>query len=206
MFIEEMRNKFGYNIPIFTNEILELFSQYTKAYVFRMINEAEEKQEIVQLDTGVYYLPQITPFGLSVITASDVAKKKYIQNQSEIYGIYSGLTLQNEFSLTTQMTNMPEIVSNRASSRCRRITIDGMDFVLRKARTKITADNVKAYRVLQLFTEIKCADIGKDEKRRISDYIKTNGLSQGELIDLAKNFPAKTLQNLTYSGVLYEIT
>jgi len=206
MFIEEMRNKFGYNIPIFTNEILELFSQYTRAYVFRMLKAAEEKEEIIQLDTGVYYLPQMTPFGLSVITASDVAKKKYIQNQSEIYGIYSGLTLQNEFSLTTQITNTPEIISNRASSRCRRITIDGMQFVLRKARTEITSDNANAYRVLQLFTETDSVDIGEEEKRRISNYIRANKISPSELIDLAKSFPVKTLQNLVYSGVLYETT
>lgn len=159
MFIEELKNRFGYNVPIFTNEILELFSQYTRAYVFRMINAAEERDELLQLDTGVYYLPEMTPFGPSVITASEVAKKKYIQDDSEVYGIYSGLTLKNEFSLTTQITNIPEIISNRASSRCRKVTIDGMEFVLRKARVEITADNANAYRVLQLFTETKSAEI-----------------------------------------------
>lgn len=206
MFIGELRNKFGYNMPIFTYEILELFSQYTRAYVFRMINAAKENEELIQLDTGVYYLPEMTPFGLSVINASEVAKKKYIQDDRGIYGIYSGLTLQNEFSLTTQITNIPEIVSNRVSSRCRKITIDGMEFILRKARTEITADNVNAYRVLQLFTETKSTDIGEDEKRKISNYIKSNQISQNEIIDLAKSFPVKTLQNLVYSGVLYEIT
>ncbi len=203
MLSKVLKNNFEYGTPIFTEEILKLFPQYTKSYVFRLMKAAEANGELAKLDTGVYYLPQLTPFGPAVITASAVARKKYITDEKQVYGIYSGLTLQNSLSLTTQITNTPEIVTNNETTRCRKITIDGMPFILRKSRVEITADNADAYRVLQLFTEDNGITIEEAGLNAISDLIKEKEIRREQLLNMAKSFPARTLQNLIYSEVLY---
>ena len=206
MLVKTLEERFGYDTPIFTDEILKLFPQYTRAYVFRLINAAEQSGKLIQADTGTYYLPRMTLFGPSVITASDIARKKYIQNGSDVYGIYSGLVLQNSFLLTTQMANTPEIITNNASARCRKVVIDGKPFILRKSRTEITAENVCAYQVLQLFTEANGVEVNEDGKQSILKFISKSGVERNALLELAKSFPAKTLQKLIYSGVLYNAT
>jgi predicted transcriptional regulator of viral defense system len=206
MFIEQLKAQFNNNEPIFTSEILGLFNGYTRAYVFRLINKAKNEGKLLQYDNGVYYIPDKSILGLSTITADDVARKKYISGSGEVYGVYSGLKLQNEFALTTQMPNTVEIVTNNETMRCRSIDIDGRKFILRKSRCQINKDNVAAYTILQLFTEIDNSQEFDDiSVNRIKSYAKNNNVSAKKIIEMANIFPAKTTKNLLCSGVLNEI-
>lgn len=58
MLIEQLKTKFNVNEPIFTNEILDLLNDYSRAYVFRLINQEKKKGNIIYFDEGVYYLPK----------------------------------------------------------------------------------------------------------------------------------------------------
>ena len=144
-FINRLKRKFNINEPIFTNEILELFGEFTRAYVFRLINKSKLLGELVQFSSGVYYIPQKDDLDLPTITADDIINKKYVQYGNNIYGIYSGLKLQNEFSVTTQMPNIVEIVTSNGEMKCRKIEMGGRKFVLRKARCRISKSNASAY-------------------------------------------------------------
>lgn len=207
MVVERLRTKFNTNEPIFTSEILEMFKEYSRAYVFRLINEAKKSGEIISFDTGVYFLPTKSILGVSTITAEDVVNKKYIAYKDNVYGVYSGLILQNMFSLTTQMPNTIEIVSNNETMRCRRIMIDGRTVILRKSRCKIDRTNAQAYTILQLISEMD-KDINMDDRARqsISKYMRDNKVNNSDLISLARYFPAQTTKNLLYSGVLNDFT
>ncbi len=202
MLSDTLQEKYGFDTPIFTDEILALFPQYTKAYVFRLIKAAEENGSLARVDTGVYYVPQMTPFGPSAITASDIAEKRYIRSGGNTYGLYCGMILQNVFSVTAQMTNTPEIVTNREATRRRKVIIAGMPFILRKSRTEITNENVDSYRVLQLLTENDGTRINKKTKQAISDFIRAKKISKESLLDLGRVFPDRTLRNLVYTGTV----
>lgn len=206
MFIEKLREKFNIDEPIFTNEILKLFDEFSRAYVFRLINKAKDAGELVQFANGVYYIPQKTIFGLSTITADHVINKKYLRNENEVYGVYGGLKLQNLFLITTQMPNTVEIVTNNETMRKREVQIDGRRFILRKSRCTISKSNAKAYTVLQLFsdmgTQIK---LNSRAKESIVSFIKKNNISAREIINLASVFPAQATKNLIVSGILDEI-
>jgi predicted transcriptional regulator of viral defense system len=206
MFIEKLKAQFNKDEPIFTSEILGIFNGYTRAYVFRLIDKAKRNGQLLQYGNGVYFIPKRSILGVSTITADDIARKKYVSGSGEIYGVYSGLKLQNDFSLTTQMPNTIEIVTNNETTRCRSIDIDGRKFILRKSRCQINKSNAAVYTILQLFTEVDNSqefdDISID---RIKSYAKNNNVSVKEIVDLAKIFPAKTTKNLLCSGVLNEI-
>lgn len=203
MLTQRLKQEYGYDTPIFTDEILALFPEFTRAYVFRLIKAAEEKGELIRVEMGVYYLPQNTPFGRSVLVATDIAHKKYIADNNSTFGIYGGIALQNAFSLTTQVSNTIEIITNKESTRRRMVTINGMDFVIRKSRTKITDENAPAYSVLELFTENNGIKLNDSGIERITEYIIKQKITQRELLKLAESFPARTLKNLICSGMLY---
>ena len=95
--IEKLKNKFGVNQPIFTSEILEEMSEYSRPRVFQLLNKAEKDGSIIRFEKGVYYIPTQTRYGKSLISVEQVIRKKYISNNDEIYGIYGGLQMQQNF-------------------------------------------------------------------------------------------------------------
>ena len=207
MFIERLSEKFNINEPIFTEEILGLFPEYSRAQVFRYIGKAKENKEIVQFAKGVYYIPNITFWGdLSSITADSVIEKKYLRNADQTYGIFGGVKLLNNFSVTTQMAAVIEVVTNNETTRCREIEINGRRFILRKSRCEINKNNYAAYTILQLFNDFTEQDkLDESSRRRLFEYIKNRKVTQKQLLDLSMQFPARTTKKLIGSGVINEI-
>ena len=201
MFIDKLQAKYEPNEPIFINEILDEFREYSRGYVFKLIKKAEEKEELVNFSTGVYFIPTKTILGLSTITTEDVVEKKYISSKNETFGIYSGLQLQNMFNLTTQMPNTIEVVTNNESMRKREIEINGRRVILRKSKVNITKDNVNEYMLLQLMTEIG-SNINEISRERIKNFINRSNIEYKIIIKLASHFPSKAIKNLIISGVL----
>lgn len=80
MFIDKLTENFNINEPIFTEEILDLFKEYSRAQVFRYIDKAKENKKIIQFTKGVYYIPNTTFWGdLSTITVDSVIEKKVFE-------------------------------------------------------------------------------------------------------------------------------
>lgn len=207
MFIERLSEKFNNNEPIFTEEILGLFREYSRAQVFRYIDKAKESKEIVQFAKGVYYIPNVTFWGsLSAITADSVIEKKYLRNAEQTYGVFGGIKLLNNFSVTTQMAAVIEVVTNNETTRCREIDINGRKFILRKSRCEINKNNYAAYTVLQLFNDFTEQDkLDESSRRRLLEYIKSRKVTQKQLLELSMQFPARATKKLIGSGVLNEI-
>lgn len=206
MFTERLRNKFRVDEPIFTQEILELFSDYSRVQVFRLIKKATEDGDIAQYDKGIYYIPQDTILGKSTITADMIIEKKFLRSKQDVYGVYSGIKLLNNFSLTTQMAAVVEIVTNNESAKYREIQIRNRRYILRKSRLPITKENYAAYTILQLFSELnKNEKLDAYSKDILLKYIKDNGVPKEQLFSLSMNFPSRTAQNLIGSGIINEI-
>ena len=207
MFIERLSKKFNSDEPIFTEDIIKLFSDYSRAQVFRYIEKAKENKEIVQFDKGIYYIPRVTFWGgLSTIAADDIVAKRYLRNDKRIYGVYSGIKLLNNFSVTTQMPAVIEVVSNNETMRRREIELSGRKFVLRNSRCEINAGNYAAYTILQLFNDFDNRDeLNDSSRRRLLEYIKKQNVTQEQLFRMSANFPAKATKNLVRSGIINAI-
>lgn len=206
MFIERIKEKFNTNEPIFTEEVLELFPDFSRAQVFRFIKKSRDNKEIIQYDKGIYYIPRKTFLGYSSISADTVVEKRYLRNEENIYGVYSGIKLFNNFSMTTQMAAVIEIVTNNESAKYREIQIKNRRFILRRSRCKIDKDNAAAYTVLQLFSEFDKKDkLNENAKRRLIEYIATTSVTKEQLFNLSMQFPSKTVKNLIGSGILNEV-
>ena len=207
MFIRRLSETFRIDEPIFSEEIIGLFPEYSRVQIFRYIEKAKKNKEIVQFSRGVYYLPHTTFWGtLSTITADSVIAKRYVSYQRGRYGVYSGIKLLNSFSVTTQMPAVIEIVTNNETMRRREIELNGRRFILRKSRTEITEENYAAYTVLQLFHDIDDGEVQSGSfQSRLLAYIREQKVTGEQLSDMASAFPAKAAKNMIRSGILYEI-
>ena len=205
MFIEALESRFARNEPILAKEILNIFNNYSRAYIFRLIDQAISNGELVKFDKGVYFLPSQSVMGTSTISVEEVVNKKYIKDRNEIFGIYSGISLQNAFHLTTQMPNTIEVITNNESMRCRKVQIDGRTIILRKSRCMIDNKNAGAYTILQLLSEMKM-EMVEEIKVAIQKYMEENQVSCVELVSLSEIFPAQTTKKLLLSGVLNDFT
>lgn len=203
-FIERLSTNFESDEPIFTEEIIKLFPDCSRAQIFRYIDKAKQKEEIVQYSRGVYFIPHITYFGtLSTITIDQVLDKRYIRNKDNVYGVYSGLGLLNFFSITTQMPAVIEMVSNNESTRCRRISVKTRRFVLKKSRCEITSKNYAAYTILQLFNDFDDEDrIYGSSERRLLGYIEKHKVTKSDVLSVMPYFPKKALDNFARSNII----
>ena len=203
MFIEKIEKAFKPGRPIFTADILSLYPEFTKAYVFRLLKISENKGEIVKFSRGVYCIPKKSFFGYSTLSSGIVANDKYIGNNEVVYGLYAGLTLLNQFAISTQVPNVVEIVTNNETTRKRTVIIDGMKFIIRKSRFEITKDNFAYYTILQLFLELGInPSLNNFSKNKIKEYLASNNIDRNRLIKYAMFFPAQVAKNLLGSEVL----
>lgn len=132
MFIERLKNEYGLNIPIFTSDILALFSNYSRPRIFQFIKKAINDELLLQFEKGVYYIPTKTRYGNSIISLEQVIQKKYIENKDDVYGIYSGLNMQLNFLLTEQVPTTIEVITNKETTWVREIMIHGRKVILHK--------------------------------------------------------------------------
>lgn len=204
--IERLRKKYGVNQPIFTSEIIETMSDYSRPRVFQLLKKAEKEEKLIKFDKGIYYIPTETRYGKSLISVEQVIKKKYISNEDEIFGIYSGLQMEQSFLLTYQVPNAIEVVTNNETMWVREIKIKNRSIILRKSRLLITKENVDAYTILELFSNIDMKKYLNDTsvQREVVSFIKNRAIKGKDVYALVGAFPSKTTRNIMESGIINE--
>ncbi|SCW69400.1 DUF6088 family protein [Eubacterium ruminantium] len=164
--------------------------------------------KLCRYDAGIYYLPGKSKLkGLVPISASTVARCKYVSQRGKVRGYYAGFTFANQMGLSLQVPYVQEIVSNEASAKVREIEIKGQKFLLRKPRTVITEEN---YRVLQFLDFL--VDFDKymdgsveDIPARLVQIIKDENITKKVIDAYISLYPTKVYKNLYETGVVYAI-
>lgn len=206
--VERLKNKFGVNQPIFTSEILREMSEYSRPRVFQLLKKAEKDGTLIKFDKGVYYIPTETRYGKSLISVEQVIRKKYIANNEDVYGIYSGLQMQQSFRLTYQVPTTIEVVTNYETMWVRETKLKNRTIILRKSRLPITRENVNAYTILELFSKIDMRRYFDDPfvQREVVNFVKDKAIKSKDVFTLAGAFPSRTTRNIMESGIINEFT
>lgn len=204
--VERLGNKFGVNQPIFTSEILEEMNEYSRPRVFQLLKKAEEEKKLIKFDKGIYYIPTETRYGKSIISVEQAVKKKYVSDKDNVFGIYSGLQMQQSFRLTYQVPTAIEVVTNNETMWVRQTRIKNRSIILRKSRLPITRENADAYTILELFTNIDMKKYFEDNlvRREVRSFIKDRAIKGNDVFKLVGAFPAKTTRNILESGIINE--
>ncbi len=205
--IERLKKKFGVNQPIFTSEILEEMSEYSRPRVFQLLKKAEQEQTLMKFDKGVYYIPTETRYGKSLISVEQVVKKKYITDKGNVFGIYGGLQMRLNFLLTYQVPTAIEVVTNNETMWVRETKLNNRSIILRKSRLPITKENADAYTLLELFTDMDMRKYREDiaVQREVIGFVRDRIIKGKDVYAIVGVFPAKTTRNLMESGIINEL-
>ena len=144
-------------------------------------------------------------FGNSVMNPRKVIEKKYIQSKQDVFGYYSGCYLLNQLGLTNQMPNLIEIYTNNESSKARDILVGTQTVRLKKARTKITAENARVLVLMEIMNIIDLQAFNQEKRRVIIEYILKNKISRRDISMYAPVFPDKAMRALIESEVIYSV-
>lgn len=195
--------KYGYNEPIFTQEIA--YKEYSKPWLYKELNRLCDKGALIRYDKGVYYIPKQTALGPSLLDPRKVIRKKYVQAGDTAVGYYSGNTLLNLLELSTQMPNSIEIFTNNEKSKVREIRIGNQSVVLRRARTPVTNENAAVLQFLELMNFTDAAFYNRDRRAIVDRFIKEKGITRDKVTAYAPVFPDRVMRNLIESEVVYSV-
>lgn len=196
-----LKTQYGENTPICFEDIANVCSGYTRGRVYQLIDTAMNSGLLAKAGYDCYYIPTTTPFGMSLLNPRKLIEKKYISNNDEVYGFYTGLALLNSFGITTQMPNIIEVFTNNEATKSRRVTINNQTIIVKKARTTINNSNYKEMMLLELFNLADISSIDARATQKIVDYMKQNNISVQGIMKYAKFVPARAIKNFMSSEV-----
>lgn len=204
MLLEYLLENYKVNEPIFLSDIDLPVTDTNLRQMFKVLCD---RGEIMRYDTGIYYLAGNSRLkgGVS-LSASEVARYKYISRNGKVQGYYSGYTFANQLGITTQVPFTIEIVSNQASAKCREVSIKNQKVMLRRPRTEITKENCDILQLLDLLKDLeKYVDDDMDQAtRRIIKYVKEMGIKQAEVDQYISLYPDRIYKKI-YEMRLYNV-
>jgi len=202
-FFEKLIKDFGYNQPILVSEVE--YDNYDSQAIYRELSRLCAKKFVVRFDTGIYYIPKTTQFGVAYFNPKKVIDKKFIREGENVFGYYSGSYLQYELGISKLKPAVIEIYTNEESRDLHKVKLGNYQISLRKPRTKIDKFNASVLCFLELMNGIDTETLDEYKRKLITDYIAENRITQKQITKYIPYFPDKTCRNLIESEVIYRV-
>ena len=185
--------------PIFLSELPGNSRDYVRQEMKKLVDEGK----LERLYNGVYYLSYTTILGTKgKISVDKYVDKKYLNNKSN--GYITGLQLANLYGFTTQNPSCIEVCSNEATTKQRKLSIDGRGLIVYKPVTKINDENASTLQFLDLMTTIdKYSEVTGDEfKNKLNNYVEKEKVDFSLVKKYLALFPDRVYRNLYESGLM----
>lgn len=190
--------------PIFLAELPGKSKESVRQEMKRLTDEGK----IERLYNGVYYLSYTTILGTKgKISIDKFIEKKFLQANGRISGYITGIQLANRYGFTTQTPSCYEVCSNEASTKQRKLDIDGRQIIVYKPVVEISEENRGALQFLDLMCTIdKYSEInGKEFATKMNIFIETAGVNFGLVKKYISLFPDKVYRNIYQGGLMNEL-
>lgn len=200
MIYEYIIKSFKKGEPIFLNEI----PCSSKDVVRQEMKKLTDEKRICRLYNGVYYIPYKTILGTEgKVSINRFIEKKYLS----VGGFMTGLSLVNKYGFTSQNPSVYEICTNEATTKQRKIDIDGNSLIIYKPLTIITKDNIKELEFLNLMSIIdKYSELsGIEYKNKLREYINKTKINFAIVKEYISLFPAVVYKNIYEGGLMNEL-
>ncbi len=203
--LEYLEKEFGKNEPIFEEEI-----ENNEVRVrLKMSQHLVREGWIAEYSENIYYIPIQTPFGRSTLSPNKIYEKKYVRNKLGVIGYYSGIKLLNLMGLTTQVPNILEIATNKATEDKQRVKEGYTSIELKKPVVEVTKENVdtlqllEAVAVMQSKTYYKLND---DNVREIfKTYLANHIITRQDIEKYVLYYPENVKNELYESGLINDL-
>lgn len=204
MLYTELVEKFENGEPIFLSEI----TGYSKDYIRQEMKRLTDEGLIERVYNGVYYIPYVTILGTKgKVSTQKYIEKKYIMKFGSSIGFYSGLSLANLLGFTTQNPSFFEICSNSATTKQRKINIDGVNLIVYKPVVEITNENRRELEFLELMKIIdKYCELSEDDmKNKLFSYVHDRKIDFKIVKKYLPLYPDKVYRNIYVGGLMNEL-
>lgn len=205
MLKDYLMENFGYNEPIFLNDlsVAGLSENAVRQSVKRLVAGGF----LERYDSGVYYIPK--KGGLldkSYLDPSLVIIRKYVQNKFETYGYVTGISFANQLGLTTQIPAVIEVVTNRESTNGRIITVGNLKVRVKKPAVTVSDSNAE---LLQLLDSIGQAEKNTELPMKetidiLISYVKQKRFTKEQLSEVSSILTGATAKKMIEWGMIYE--
>lgn len=202
---EYLLDNYKENEPIFLADLQ--VDGMTRTNVRQQIKKLTDIGKVKRFDNGIYFLPKKTIFKSgSQLAPEKVLECKYLRDKDERCGYVSGLMFFNQMGLTTQVSMMYEVVSNKATNDYRETSLAKSRVIVRKPKVPVTEKNYKALQFLDMLKDVDVYSevTGKPLKDRLYRYMDDANLSISEMEPYFAYYPDKLYKNLVETRVIYK--
>lgn len=206
MLFEYLKETYGENEPIFVADIE--YNGMSDNYIRQQVKKLTDAGLLKRYDTGIYFIPQKSIFKSGTqLSMNRVIERKYLQDKNERCGYVSGVAFANQLGITTQVSMICEVVTNKATNDRREITLANSRVIVRRPRTPVNEQN---YRILQFLDLMKDIDYfaevtGEELQKCLCEYLEANSIRFADLEKYLGYYPDKIYRNLFETRLLYGI-
>ena len=132
MLFDYIISNFEKDEPIFLAEL----PGKSKDSIRQEMKKLTDEGKIERLYNGVYYRAYQTILGTKgKVSVDKFIQKKYLEVNGKTSGYITGIQLANMYGFTTQNPSCYEVCSNEASTKQRKLDIDGRQIIVYKPVT-----------------------------------------------------------------------
>ncbi len=167
-----------------------------------------DSKYLVRVCNGVYYKAYKTVFNTDGKMSIEMyINKKFIFKASTAIGFITGLALANKYGFTTQVPSQIEITSNNASTKQRKMEIDGQKLIIYSPAVEITKENISSLQFLDLMLNIdKYSELkGEELTNKLKEYIKATNVDFNCVKELIGLYPDRVYKNIYNGGLMNEL-
>ena len=190
--------------PIFLSELPGDSRDYVRQEMKKLVDDGK----LERLFNGVYYLTYTTILGTKGKMSIDkYVDKKFIKSNGRVTGYITGIQLANMYGFTTQTPACIEVCSNEATTKQRKLCIDGRNLIVYKPITEITKENQTALQFLDLMTTIdKYSEIsGNLLRMKLKEFVNILNVDFSIVKRYIALFPDRVYRNIYQGGLMGEL-
>ena len=204
MLYDYIVNNYDKDEPIFLSEL----PGNSRDYVRQEMKQLADEGKVERLYNGVYYLSYMTILGTKGrVSVDKLVEKKYISYQGKVSGYITGIQLANIYGFTTQNPSCIEVCSNEATTKKRKIDIDGSKVIVYKPLAEINKENKSALQFLDLMSTIdKYSELsGEELEKKLKEFVRAVNVDFMKVKEYISLFPDRVFRNIYQGGLMSEL-
>lgn len=204
MLFDYIISNFEKDEPIFLAEL----PGKSKDSIRQEMKKLTDEGKIERLYNGVYYRAYQTILGTKgKVSVDKFIQKKYLEVNGKTSGYITGIQLANMYGFTTQNPSCYEVCSNEASTKQRKLDIDGRQIIVYKPVTTVSKENKGALQFLDLMSIIdKYSEIrGNELSKRLREFVTVVGVDFEMVKTYISLFPDRVYKNIYQGGLMNEL-
>lgn len=204
MLYDYIVNNYDKDEPIFLSEL----PGNSRDYVRQEMKQLADEGKVERLYNGVYYLSYMTILGTKGrVSVDKLVEKKYISYQGKVSGYITGIQLANMYGFTTQNPACIEVCSNEATTKQRKLDIDGRKVIVYKPLAEINKENKSALQFLDLMSSIdKYSELsGEEREKKLKEFVRAVNVDFMKVKEYISLFPDRVFRNIYQGGLMSEL-